>query len=147
GTGSASLEYDTTPPDTMVNNTPPSLTNVPSTSFTFTSTESGSTFVCTVDGTTGGCSSPFGVTAADGNHTFTVAATDAAGNVDPTPATYSWTVDTVAPDTSFTSTPDPITNQASAFALASPDPTATFECSLDGAAFTTCAANVSLGTP
>ena len=50
-----------------------------------------------------------------GSHPFSVRATDAAGNVDTTPATQSWTVeelppppaDTTAPDTSITSGPPP----------------------------------------
>ncbi|PYN71289.1 MAG: hypothetical protein DMD93_00570, partial [Candidatus Rokuibacteriota bacterium] len=34
---------------------------------------------------------------ASGNHTFQVRATDPAGNTDPTPASFTWTVDTAAP--------------------------------------------------
>ena len=61
------------------------------------------TFECQVDG--GGfedCTSPHQVDPlADGDHTFEVRAVDAAGNIDPTPATRAFTVDT--PDTR----PDP----------------------------------------
>ncbi|HEY7949308.1 MAG TPA: beta-propeller fold lactonase family protein [Solirubrobacterales bacterium] len=42
---------------------------------------------------------------ADGPHTLAVRARDAVGNVDPTPATYSWTRDTTAPSTPAPSTP------------------------------------------
>src|SRR5439155_968720 len=59
----------------------------------------GSTFQCALDG--GGfapCASPQTYSAlASGNHTFQVRATDPAGNTDPTPASFTWTVDTAAP--------------------------------------------------
>src|SRR5207249_200888 len=90
---------DTTPPDTTLTGTPPTVTNSPSASFTFTATETGSTFQCALDG--GGfapCASPQTYSAlASGNHTFQVRATDPAGNTDPTPASFTWTVDTAAP--------------------------------------------------
>ena len=87
--------------------------NSTSPSFAFTSTETGSTFECKLDGpgaTTGtyaSCTSPraYGPLA-DGAYTFSVRATDAAGNVDATPATRSFTVDTAAPDTTINSGPD-----------------------------------------
>src|SRR5204863_10047006 len=98
---------DTTPPDTTLTATPPAVTNSPSASFTFAATEAGSTFQCALDG--GGfapCASPQTYSAlASGNHTFQVRATDPAGNTDPTPASFTWTVDTVAPDTIITATP------------------------------------------
>ena len=58
------------------------------------------TFACSLDGAgLQPCTSPFNVLGlAQGAHTFAVAAIDAAGHQDPSPATASWTVDTVPPD-------------------------------------------------
>jgi hypothetical protein len=50
--------------------------------------------VCTLDGGSIPCASFF---AGNGRHTFTVAAVDEEGRKDLSPATYSWTVDTVRP--------------------------------------------------
>ena len=76
---------------------------------------------------------------AEGAHTFAVRAIDTAGNVDPSPATRTFTVDTAAPDTTITSGPTGPTNSASAsFAFTSTEPGATFECRLDTAAFAAC---------
>jgi len=97
--------FDTTPPDTTITSSPPSLSNSSSATFTFVSNEAGSTFQCKLDG--GGfvaCPSPksyggLGV----GSHTFQVRTIDPAGNVDPSPASSTWTVDTVPPQTTITS--------------------------------------------
>src|SRR5207249_1863118 len=90
---------DTTPPDTTLTATPPALTNSPSASFTFTATEAGSTFQCALDGGVfAPCASPQTYSAlASGNHAFQVRATDSAGNTDPTPASFTWTIDTAPP--------------------------------------------------
>src|SRR5439155_21547129 len=68
-----------------------------------------------------------------------VRAVDAAGNVDPTPASFSWAV--LPPiDTSITSGPSGLTASTSAtFAFSSTYMNVTYECSLDGAAFVACA--------
>ena len=67
-----------------------------------TSSEPPSTFGCSIDGAPfAPCVSPKTYTGlADGNHSFQVRATDAVGNTDGTPASYSWQVVTpVPPDT------------------------------------------------
>ena len=81
----------------------------------------------------------------DGAHTFSVRAVDVAGNVDTTPATRSWTVDTVAPETSVDSGPAAVTASRSASLHYSADAlggttVAGWECRLDNAPFASCAA-------
>ena len=100
--------------------------------------EAGATFECKLDGpgaTTGtyaACTSPQNLgTLADGTYTFSVRAKDAAGNVDPTPATRTFTVDTTAPDTTINSGPTgTIAATTASFAFSS-EAGATFECKLD----------------
>ncbi|HEX4422993.1 MAG TPA: hypothetical protein VH165_33985, partial [Kofleriaceae bacterium] len=91
---------DLTPPTTTITAGPSGTQPVASTSITFTANEMTVTFACALDGAAyAACTSPAALTAlAQGPHTFAVRATDAAGHVDPTPATASWSVDTVAPD-------------------------------------------------
>jgi uncharacterized protein len=95
---------DTTAPDTSITAHPSDPSNSSSASFAFTGiddvTPSGSlTFQCDLDG--GGfsaCTSPQIYTGlADGSHAFQVRAIDGAGNVDPTPASFTWTIDATAP--------------------------------------------------
>ena len=84
---------DTTAPDSTITAGPKAKTKSKTASFTFTSTEPGSSFQCSLDdGSFGACTSPEDVKVGKGKHTFEVRATDAAGNTDPTPATQSWTV-------------------------------------------------------
>ena len=89
---------DTTPPDTSLDSGPSGTTSSTSGSFAFSSSESGSTYGCRLDaGAWASCSSPKAYTSlADGSHTFSVRATDAAGNVDATEATRTWTVSTTS---------------------------------------------------
>jgi Right handed beta helix region len=86
---------DTTPPQTSITSGPPATTTSSSASFGFSSSESSSSFECKVDaGSWTGCLTPKAYSAVtDGSHQFSVRATDAAKNVDPTPATQSWTVE------------------------------------------------------
>ncbi len=95
---------DEDPPDTQILTNPPSLSNDSTGDFTFTSTGGGVSFACRVDAAPFGpfspCTSPHATAAlASGPHTFEVHAIDAAGNVDGIPASYTWTVDTIAPAT------------------------------------------------
>jgi hypothetical protein len=89
-----SWTVDTIPPDTAVSLGPAAVSGSSSATFAFTSSEGGSSFACSVDGGPfAQCVSPqtYGGLS-DGPHSFRVRATDAAGNVDPTPASYAWTV-------------------------------------------------------
>jgi hypothetical protein len=85
---------DTTPPDTTITEGPSGIVTSTSAEFKFTSTESGSSFACSLDGAAyQSCTSPKSYSGLDAEgHTFSVRATDPAGNTDPTPATRSWTV-------------------------------------------------------
>jgi ELWxxDGT repeat protein len=82
---------DATPPETTITSGPTrSKTSV---YFQFTSSEPGSTFRCSLDGAANSaCSSPARYDHLHkGTHTFGVYAIDPYGNVDPTPATRTWT--------------------------------------------------------
>jgi hypothetical protein len=66
----------------------------------------------------------------DGSHTFQVRGVNASGP-DPTPASYTWTVDTVAPAASITSHPlDPSPGKTAAFRYSSNEVGSKFECRL-----------------
>jgi hypothetical protein len=96
---SRTLTVDATAPDTSITAKPNDPSNNASPSFSFSSTEANSTFECQRDaGTYGACTSPKSYTGiSDGSHTFSVRAIDGAGNIDPTPASYAWTVDATPP--------------------------------------------------
>ena len=85
---------DTTAPETSIGSTPPATTTSPTAAFTFTANEPGVTFECSLDAAAfGPCVSPVNYTGlAAATHQFRVRGTDAAGNVDASPATFSWTV-------------------------------------------------------
>ena len=71
-------------------------------------------------------------------HTFTVQATDLAGNAGPE-ATYTWTIDTTAPTATITQKPpDPTNDSSPTFSFSSGENGSTFACHLDAAAFTPC---------
>jgi hypothetical protein len=84
---------DTVPPNTTIDASPadPSPADV---SFSFSSPDGGTSFRCQLDGAGfTSCTSPTSFTGlSSGSHTFDVEATDAAGNADPTPASFTWTV-------------------------------------------------------
>jgi large repetitive protein len=134
---------DTTLPGAAIVSGPASLTNRTSATFTFSSSKPGSAYFCAIDGAAAfdSCSNPATISGlSDGRHTFAVRASDELGNVDPVPATYGWTVDTVLPATTITSRPPAVTTKTTAtLTFSSTKPGATFECELDAASdFTAC---------
>jgi Ca2+-binding RTX toxin-like protein len=106
---------DTMPPQTTIDSRPATLSPSSSPSFSFSGTDGGSgvgSFACRLDG--GGftpCTSPQSYSnLAEGAHTFQVRAIDGAGNLDPTPAGVTWTIDTAPPDLSIDSYPSLLSN-------------------------------------
>jgi hypothetical protein len=94
-----------TPPDTTITSSPPSVSDSRDPAFTFTSSTSGVAFECTLDkdplanSSWDQCRS--GVQAIGlwgGEHTFYVRAVDSTGHADPTPASYTWTINGPHPD-------------------------------------------------
>ncbi len=120
---------------------PPSVSGSASATFDFASSEAGSSFECSVDGGAFvACSDPatFGGLS-EGSHTVAVRARDAVGNVDASPATYAWTIDLSAPETTIVSGPPALTNQTqAAFDFASNESPVSYECSLDAGPFVPC---------
>jgi hypothetical protein len=113
----------------------------------FSSSEAGSSFECKLDdGEFAACTSPDARTFADGPHTFSVRAKDAAGNVDQTPATKAFTVDTTAPETTIDSGVTGTTRDTTPqFTFSSSESGATFECRVNGGAYATCSSPRELG--
>jgi YVTN family beta-propeller protein len=107
---SSGLPYveDSSPPNTIIDTGPAegSTTTITTATFTFHATETGSTFGCKLDtGPVEACNAGT-KTYTDlthGSHTFSVVATDPAGNPDPSAATRTWTINTppVASDDAY----------------------------------------------
>jgi len=139
-----SVTVDNTPPETTIVSGPEGTVASGSATFSFSSSEGGSSFECRLDG--GGwaaCTSPLAYSGLGaGDHTFEVAAVDAAGNRDPTPAGRTWTVASTQepPETAILSGPSGVSRTSlPVFTFASDREGAAFECSLDGAPFEPCA--------
>ena len=96
--GIGNFVIDVNAPTTTIDSTPSKLSNNSTPKFTFSSNEDG-TFECSMDnGAFTTCSTPFTRKLPDGSHTFQVRAIDNIGESDKSPASYSWTIDTTAPN-------------------------------------------------
>jgi hypothetical protein len=150
--GAQALKVTTTP-ETEITAGPAegSETSSSSAQFSFSSSSSKATFYCSLDGAAAGrCSSGVSYgSLAPGSHHFTVYAVDRYGISDPTPAARSWTVTpsagqvTNTPDTGITSGPaegSATTSGTASFWFVGTDRVGVtgYECSLDGAAFSSC---------
>lgn len=138
-----SFAVDTSPPDTVVTSGPAGPTRDATPTFGFTSTEAASTFECAIDtGDFVPCTSPYTVPTAlaNGTHTFAVRATDSTQNLDATPATRTFRVDTIPPNTVITAGPSgTITRRTVRFWFGAVDERAAgFECRIDLRAWRRC---------
>jgi hypothetical protein len=130
------------PPQTAITAMPPSTTSFTSATFEFSSDslDPSVTFACRLDGgTSHPCDSPqtygppapppFDQPLAEGQHTFSVEATDQNGTG--LPATYDWTIDTTVPETTFSTNPPDLTGPSATFEFSSSEPGSSFACQLD----------------
>lgn len=93
GNASTTFSVDTTAPGTKIGKKPKARSKVRKAKFTFSSTEAGSTFRCKLDkGAFKTCRSPFSKRVKPGKHTLRVAAVDALGHTDASPAVFKWKV-------------------------------------------------------
>jgi uncharacterized protein (TIGR03382 family) len=99
------IVQDTVAPETTITSGPSGTTSERGATFEFTANEPGVTYECSLDGAAfTPCTSPVTFTnLSEGEHTFQVRARDAAGNVEATPETRTWTVQDARPtgDISF----------------------------------------------
>jgi len=135
-----SIEVDRTPPDTLAGVIPDHAVNVRDVLVTFYANEGGSTFTCAVDGASASaCTSPMALSdLADGEHRVVVAARDAAGNVDPSALVVTFTVDTIAPQTTITGGPQGDVHHSAGFRYEADETASTFECAFDDEPFASC---------
>ena len=163
---------DTTPPATSINSatdgnksavTNGGPTKSTSMTFTFSGTDTGGVdhFECSLDNSNFTmCISPIQFTSVnldDGTHTFRVLSEDNSTNKDPSPASFTWTVDTVSPSTTVVSAIDGNRTSVQAdgnsssnsmtFAFSANDTGGNegkgvginhFECNIDNSKFVTC---------
>ena len=135
------------PIDTKIETEPPALSGSSAATFTFVGETVGHVegFECSLDGAAfAACTSPKELTGlSDGSHEFKVRAVNGEGNVDLSPATYEWTVDTAPPEVTITAGPSgtiKATNAKFEFTATDAGSTVTaIECKLDAGAFEACA--------
>jgi hypothetical protein len=128
---------------TTILDKPAAQTRSTDASFTFECRFAGNivacTFVCSLDGQSAACDSPKTYAGlAEGSHTFTVVATSTEDHLtDPSPASFTWTIDLTPPVTTITSpASDSVTGPQVTFAYTANED-ATFECDT-GSGFAPC---------
>jgi hypothetical protein len=140
---------DTAAPNTAIDQSPPALSASANAEFKFSGTDGAGSgiaaFECRRDGGAWGkCTSPQTYASlAEGAHSFEVKAIDQAGNTDATPATFNWSIDTVAPNTTIDANPPALAASAAAsFAFSGSDAggsgVASFQCRIDAGAWAPC---------
>jgi hypothetical protein len=149
---------DLTPPQTTLLSSPPDPSQSSTASFTYASNEPGSSFACSIDAGAFVICPATGISyggLGNGPHSFQVRAIDPSGNVDPSPAGYSFqvvaspTLPTPAllspplpprePQTSISAKPGSRTqDRTPTFRFRAGAAGATFQCKLDGGSFKPC---------
>jgi hypothetical protein len=131
-------------PDTQLTVTPPNPSSTPTITFGFVGAPGGRSvamFECKLDEAEfGPCASPHVLgDLSKGGHNFQVRAIDSLGFPDLSPATFTWHVNAIQPETFIDAAPEnPTTSRSARFQFHAGGPTDGFECSLDGAVYTAC---------
>ena len=139
---------DTTAPTVSISASPASVVNSTSASFTFSGSDTGggsvALYECSLDGGAyAACTSPKSYTGLSaGSRTFSVRATDTAGNVS-SAAGDAWVIDTTNPTATIDSAPAALTNSTSAsFNFSGSDTgggaVSRYECRIDAGTYATC---------
>jgi hypothetical protein len=127
----------------------PFTSSSPTPVFNFASSETGSTFRCSIDGGPFAPCTPgagFGPALANGSHSFDVLAIDASGQAGPPATPQTFTIAAPLPDTLLDSGPPASGHSRTAsFAFHGTKAGSAFQCSLDGSAFAACASPFSTG--
>lgn len=136
-----SFGVDTVACDTTIGSAPAGAVSSTSATIEVASSEPGSSFQCQLDGADWqACTSSYTYTGlSERVHTVAARCMDAAGNIDPSPATHAWSVDLTAPDTAVSGTSGLINWNTAFFEFSSGDTGARFECKLDDGAWQACA--------
>ena len=132
-----SFAIDTAPPVVAITGQPAQASPVASGEFQFTLGDAQSA-TCAIDSAGAQpCTSPYAYSGlADGSHTFTLTATDAAGNS--ATKTYTWTVQTTPPSLAITSEPPALSAVASGQFQFTTGSSVTVTCKIDSAAAAAC---------
>ena len=135
------------PPETEQGDGPPASTRATDATFRFASSERPARFECSLDGAPfAACEPPATVAGlADGEHLFRARAVDRADKRDPSPASWAFTVDTVAPQVVAIDGPEGfVADPRPTLRFTADEPVETWECAVDdgpaapcGEAFTT----------
>jgi hypothetical protein len=137
------------PPAPTIDTEPANPTTATTAAFTFSDTQSGVTYQCILDSAAyATCASGVSYSSLSvGSHTFAVEALAGAGN-NSTATTYSWTINAPPPPapTIDTDPTNPTTATTAAFTFSDTQSGVTYQCSLDSAAYATCASGVSYST-
>lgn len=139
---------DLSAPTVSIGTTPASLVASTNASFSFSGADTGggsvASYLCSIDsGSYASCASPKSYASlSEGSHTFAVKAVDTAGNTG-TAQTSTWTIDLTGPTVTLSSSPSAVNNSTTANLVFSAADSgggtvSLIQCSLDGAAYSTC---------
>jgi Tetratricopeptide repeat len=147
GSGLKAVRPDLPPPTVTITDGPSSPTRSTQASLSFQASEADVSFQCGLDGgALTACTSPKVYSGlSDSRHTFSVQATDAAGNSGK-PASYGWVVDAVTaqpmditpPTVTITGPADPTKSTQASLSFHANEADVSFQCRLDGQAFSAC---------